>query len=121
MHPDAVIKGLRRELASVPEADKDRRAQILAEIERVDALPRPRIAPEVGSFAVADADRELLIGLRRELARAEKARQGEIQDEIDRVEALVAAKLGGGQQAEQPKRRNAKAADAEKDADSDGD
>ncbi|MGH3266138.1 MAG: hypothetical protein ACRDNS_29565 [Trebonia sp.] len=96
MHPDAIIKGLRRELASVPVSDKQRRADIEAEIERVDRLPRPRIAPELGSLAVADKDRELLIGLRRELSRVradEKDRRKQVQDEIDRVEAAVSAKV----------------------------
>lgn len=92
MHPDAIIDGLKRELSRLRADEKERRAQIEAEIARVDKLPRPRIAPELSSLTVTDKDRDLLVGLRRELARTgrdDKDHRAEIQAEIQRVEAAV--------------------------------
>lgn len=98
MHPDALIAGLRSELERLRPSDPDhddRHQAILEEIEHVDKLPRPPIALETTSVAVADTDRTYLSGLRQELARAEKDRKPEIKAEIARAEKALKAKLEG--------------------------
>jgi hypothetical protein len=86
MHPDAIIAGLRQELAQNPEREQ----AILEEIKRVDGQDRPTIVTtEPAVLSPADFDRSYLAGLRQELATAAKDRGEEIKAEIHRVERVL--------------------------------
>lgn len=94
MHPDSLIAGLRRELERLdPKADdhEQRTEQINAEIERIDALPRPEVAPDDPATRV-DHVGVYLDGLKRELERAAEERAPEILEEIERIEKLISSR-----------------------------
>jgi chromosome segregation ATPase len=86
MHPDTIIAALREEYDKLPAQETERRAQIKAQIEYTDGLPRP-IAKPGDTTTVADTTRVYYDALKQELANAPQGRHDEIQDEIDRVEA----------------------------------
>ena len=91
MHPDAILKALRRELERLDKtADDfaDRAKSIEAEIEANLKLDRPTVAAE-GQATTVDHEAVYLVGLKQELERAEPERHAEIKAEIARVEKLI--------------------------------
>lgn len=92
MHPDAILKALRRELGGLNKNAKDhaeRVKAIEAEIEANLKLPRPVAKPE-DAVTVVDRDAVYLAALRAELARSRPERHAEIKVEIANTEKRIA-------------------------------
>ena len=91
MHPDAILKALRRELESLDRAAEDFAARAKAIEEEIAAnlkLERSTVAAEDQATTV-DHDAVYLAGLKRELER-NPDNADEIKAEIARVEKLIA-------------------------------